>query len=171
MDGEDAKDLFWANNPNLMHLKVLAKGKLINAKGKNPKEAGFYGKWFFYGDGDMGINEIGYFKNGIKDSVWYTNYEDSFPRIKYYSKGVKTNSKGDFRIKIKDSLVAKGKEISKIGIPKGTWTFYYSEEFKSERQFLLEKDSVIVKFKNIDRSSGEIIEKGEFKEYFEDHDY
>ncbi|WP_346881332.1 hypothetical protein [uncultured Algibacter sp.] len=163
-----AKDFFWNNNQNLMNLKMLASGKLKYPKGKNTKEALFYGKWMFYGDADVGVYKIGYYKNGVKDSIWYTNYEDYIPLIKYYRNGKSIDITGNFIITDNTKTLAQGKEISNNGIPAKTWTFYITNEIKSEREFIVDRDSVSIIYKNISRTSGLIIDSGSYKESLED---
>ena len=119
------KDYFWEEKENnLMHMKLLAEGKGIYPKSIDEKNAKLFGQWKYYGDADMGLYKTGFFSSGLKDSVWYINYEDfPIPLIKFYKKGKSIDYKGELVVYSDTLLLAKGKEVKASGIPLGEWTF------------------------------------------------
>ena len=119
------KDYFWAEKENnLMHMKLLAEGRGTYPKSTDEKSAKLFGQWKYYGDADMGLYKTGFFSSGLKDSVWYINYEDfPIPLIKFYKEGKSIDYKGELVVYSDTLLLAKGKEVKASGIPLGEWTF------------------------------------------------
>jgi len=144
--------------------KIVSKGKLINFNKTKPLDAKYEGKWYFYGDADIGLYKIGNYTNGKKEGIWYTVYEDSFPKLEYY--------KNDIKIAYKDSIVilddknnriAFGKGISREGLPAGEWSFYLNNgNILSKRQFINKEGKITIKYKNFDVKTNSLLSEGVF---------
>lgn len=144
--------------------KILSKGKLKNVFEANAKDAGYFGDWFYYGDGDIGLYKIGKFKEGLKNEIWYIIYEDAIPELFYYKNGKKIEYNDSIRVFDDSSkLIMKCKGTSKSGLPKGKAIFFFSNVI-SEREFIDKEDKILVKYYNYKALNREFIEEGEFEE-------
>lgn len=144
--------------------RILSKGKLIDINESNPNKAKYDGKWYFYGDADKGIYKIGNYNNGLKDGIWYTEHEDSIPKLQYYKNGHKTTFKDSIIVtNDNNKRITYGKGITRNGLPIGEWVFFLDNgNIISKREFFKKENDVIVKFINIDAKSNLIIGKGVF---------
>lgn len=145
--------------------KIVSKGKLINFNKTKPLEAKYEGKWYFYGDADNGLYRIGNYTNGEKDGIWYTKYEDGFPKLEYYINDIKVAYKDSIVIlDDKNNRIAFGKGINAEGIPLGEWGFYLNNgNILSKRKFLNMDGKIMIKYKNFDVKTNSVLREGMFE--------
>ncbi|WP_064967392.1 hypothetical protein [Tenacibaculum ovolyticum] len=142
-------------------------GNIQNIYELNPQKAIANGKWIIFGNdnhpSNLKYHKIGYYKQGIKDSIWYTNYEDGWSQYLYYKKGKPINYEGNVKFYgYKESLVAEGSRFRKDGLPIGIWKYYYNKDEVVEYEYIHKKDSILVKYINYDKKINKVIDKGVF---------
>ena len=146
--------------------KLLSKGKLKNIRGRNPLESVYSGFWYYYGDGDIGLYQIGGYKNGKKSGVWCKSYEDGVAEIFYFKDDTSIEYNDSISISNdRNELLAYGKGVKSNGVPKGKWFFNFKESgIKSERIFTDSDSAIIVKYKDFEITTNKLISEGSFSE-------
>ncbi len=142
-------------------------GNIQNIYELNPKKALANGKWIVFENDSHPkypkFHKIGYYKNGIKDSIWYTNYEDGWNEYFYYKKGNPVDYTGKVKFyDNRDSLVSEGSKFLKTGLPIGKWKYYYINNNVLEHEYIHQKDSILVKYISYNKITKKITGKGAF---------
>lgn len=142
-------------------------GYILNLHELSPEKALANGKWLVFGnDSDLNnpkYHSIGYYKNGVKDSIWYTSYEDGWNKHVYYKNGEPIDYVGEAKFYgYGDSLIAEGLKFIKNGFPIGKWKYYYVNDEIIEHEYLHLRDSILVKYTSYNKKTNSIIDKGTF---------
>jgi len=138
---------------------LISTGYVKNFSDVDPVKSGTTGQWRFYDDNGS-LHQIGNYKEGSKNGIWYTVYEDAYlPKIEYYKDGVKVNHKREITIEDENGREwIKGSKINLKGIPEGKWTIYnYEENEYYLSNFIINDADVIVKGQVFDLKSNELI--------------
>ncbi len=142
-------------------------GRIKNLYELTPHKAIANGKWIVFGNdthpSNLKYHKIGYYKEGVKDSIWYTNYEDGWDAYFYYKNGVSIDYEG--RVKFygyKGALVAEGSGFLTSGLPIGVWKYYNNYNEILEHEYIHQKDSIIVRYTKFDRKTKSILDKGAY---------
>ncbi|WP_419213705.1 hypothetical protein ACNR9Q_05995 [Maribacter sp. X9] len=120
--------------------------------GENALESGAFGQWFFFeGDATKWIHKTGFYKDGLKDSIWIATYEDHpMPTIEFYKHGSIKPYQGKIAIYDDEGrLWFKSDNLKTESMPKGVMQFYrYDVNKIMEYEFKEVKDSIEV-FTNV----------------------
>lgn len=141
-------------------------GYLLDLNGNNAKNAKAFGQWFLFQNDSRKIASTGFYKEGLRDSIWITNYEDyPIPKLKFYKNGKESNFEGDVLIKDYENRIWFEVEDIKIGeFPKSKMSFYrYDIDIILEYQFVEGIDSINVKQKIYELSSMDFVKESEYK--------
>lgn len=150
---------------------IMFKRKLKDS----PLESLAFGQWFFFG-GDSGkLYSTGFYKEGIKDSIWINIFDDySIPKLTFYKNG-NIQSKYNGKVSIYDDkgkIWIEGNSFESNKIPKGEWKFYRYDIGKIlVRKFKNEKDSIRVIQKKYELNTGNLIEINDFIEPNEENSW
>lgn len=90
-------DIFFDGNQIKLD-QLWSKGTLREISKWKSNEAKAFGQWFFY-DSNGSLYQIGNYKDGKKNGVWYTMYEDgSTSKLEFYKNDEKINYTGKYTI-------------------------------------------------------------------------
>lgn len=129
--------------PDMYILDIMYKKKL----NKTPLKSLAYGQYFRFDSESSSLYQTGFYKKGIKDSIWITIFDDyPIPKLEFYRNGKLSDYYGKVVIKDeKGRIWIQGNNVVLNEIPKGKWKLYrYHLDIVQEYQFEAEKDSIRV---------------------------
>lgn len=141
-------------------------GKLFNLNGKNHEDSKAFGQWFVFHNDSERPAVTGFYKNGLKDSFWITNYEDyPVPRFEFYKEGQSTNYQGNVEIKDnKNRTWFEGFDMKFDDLTQGHYLIYrYDLNQVFEYRFKEENDSIAINQRISDLKTNEFLQTKKYK--------
>lgn len=140
--------------------------------GSSPFTSQAFGQWFFFTGDFAYLYKSGFYKDGLKDSVWVSVFDDyPIPKLCLFKDGIPTNYAGEVKILDNNGLVwIHGQDLTLNELPKGTWELYrydFPKPFKFQYNFERRGDSILVHQREIDIHSKDILKEWE---YFVEYD-